>query len=334
MAMYRPKLRQIVPSCRLAVVGLLTACIAASAAAQESKGPPIAAMVNGQPVYLAEVLNAMVKFGKIPNVKAPVKAEEFADTLNQIIERRLVVQMMTRDGGYFTEEEVEKALKEFRSELAENVSLEQAVEKQQLSMDTLRTELIWQIAWNRYLDRNLTDQLQNYFNAHRKNFDGTQVQASHILLRPESAGQSIEQLAQLAEKIREGIESGKISFEQAAERFSVAPSRANGGDIGYFPRQGVMNDAFAEAAFELEPGQVSKPVVTPFGVHLIRVTDIKPGTKQWTEVLDELRTPASVELFEKLAEKEFQAAKIQFAANVPHLDPVTGQLATPTAPAK
>jgi parvulin-like peptidyl-prolyl isomerase len=154
------------------------------------------------------------------------------------------------------------------------------------------------------------------------------------LLRPESAGQSIEQLAQLAEKIRQGIESGKITFEQAAARFSVAPSRTKGGDIGAFPRRGVMHDAFAKAAFELEPGQVSKPVATPFGVHLIRVTNIKPGTKQWTEVLDEMREPASVELFRSMAETELKAAKIQFAANAPHLDPATGQLVTPAAPAK
>ncbi len=287
---------------------MLIACFAAGAAAQEAKGPPVAALVNGEPIYVAEILNALVKFGKIRNVKSPVKADEFADTLNQIIERRLVVQKMTREGGYFTEDEVENALKKFRSQVAENVSIEQELARQGLTMETLRTELIWDIAWNRYLDRNLTDQLQNYFNAHRKNFDGTQVQASHILLRPETAGQTIPQLTQLAEKIREAIESGKISFEKAAERFSVAPSRAQGGDIGSFPRRGVMNEAFAKAAFDLEPGQVSEPVASPFGVHLIRVTDIKPGSKQWTEVLDELRPPASLELFEKLAHEELSGA--------------------------
>jgi peptidyl-prolyl cis-trans isomerase C len=196
----------------------------------------------------------------------------------------------------------------------------------------MRNEMIWQVAWPRYLDRNLTDKLQAYFNAHRNEYDGTQMQASHILLRSEKASESYQQVLEMASKIREAIESGKITWEQAAQKFSVAPSRSNGGDVGFFPRSGVMHDAFSKAAFELEPGKISEPVVTPFGVHLIRAGESKPGTKQWTEVLEQLRTPASVELFEQLAKDEAAKADVVFNPGMPHIDPQTGKLVAPAAP--
>ena len=130
----------------------------------------------------------------------------------------------------------------------------------------------------------------------------------------------------MAAKIREAIEAGKITFEQAAERFSVGPSRAQGGDLGFFPRRGVMSDTFSNAAFALEKDQISQPVESPYGVHLIRVTDTKPGTKQWTEVVNDLRLPASMEMFNNLAEKEHANAKIEFTGIVPYFKPDTHEV--------
>lgn len=297
--------------------------------------PAVAAEVNGEPVFTAEVLTLLLKQNKMKSARSAVSSSDFANALKQLIIRRLVIQLMNREGGYYTDEEIDKALERIKGEVtAQGTPFEQALAKEGITVDTVRAELIWQTAWPRYIERNLSDQLQSYFNAHRKDYDGTQVQASHILLRPERADESPQRVAGLAEKIRQGIESGKITFEQAAERFSMAPSRGSGGDLGYFPRHGVMHEAFASAAFELEPGQVSQPVVTPFGVHLIRVTSIKPGSKQWTEVLDELRIPASAGMLEAITERESQNAKVEFNPNVPHFDPATGNLMTPTAPAK
>ena len=90
----------------------------------------------------------------------------------------------------------------------------------------------------------------------------TEVRASHILVK------NIYQ----AEQIRKDILDGKGSFEEYAREYSKCPSGQNGGDLGYF-RRGQMVPQFEVAAFNLPIGEISKPVWTQFGWHLIKVTD-------------------------------------------------------------
>lgn len=94
------------------------------------------------------------------------------------------------------------------------------------------------------------------------NLDVTEVRASHILVktRPEAV------------KIRKEIVNGDISFDDAAEKYSLCPSSVNGGDLGYFKR-GQMVQPFSDVAFDLKVGQISDPVGTKFGWHLIKVVD-------------------------------------------------------------
>lgn len=91
----------------------------------------------------------------------------------------------------------------------------------------------------------------------------TQVRASHILVHSEED----------AQKLREEILAGK-DFAEAAQEYSKCPSGAQGGDLGYFSR-GMMVPEFDKAAFELEVGELSEPVQTQFGWHLLIVTDKK-----------------------------------------------------------
>lgn len=92
----------------------------------------------------------------------------------------------------------------------------------------------------------------------------SQVRAEHILVKTEAE----------ANDIKAQIEEGKISFEDAAKEYSKCPSKANGGDLGYFGR-GMMVKEFETASFEGEVGKVSNPVQTQFGWHLIKVLDKK-----------------------------------------------------------
>ena len=86
------------------------------------------------------------------------------------------------------------------------------------------------------------------------------IRASHILVQHEYEAQDI--LKSLA--------SGK-SFEELAGKFSKCPSAQQGGDLGSFGK-GRMVEEFEDAAFALQVGQVSKPIRTKFGYHIIKRT--------------------------------------------------------------
>ena len=74
-------------------------------------------------------------------------------------------------------------------------------------------------------------------------------------------------------QIKKDIDNGG-DFAYYAKTYSLCPSGQNGGDLGYFSR-GQMVQPFEDAAFELPVGEVSEPVGTQFGWHLIKVTDKK-----------------------------------------------------------
>lgn len=91
----------------------------------------------------------------------------------------------------------------------------------------------------------------------------TFVKASHLLVKTEAE----------ALKLKEEIAAGK-DFAQAAMEVSLCPSGQNGGDLGYFTK-GQMVKEFEDAAFSMEVGEVSNPIKTQFGYHLIYLTDKK-----------------------------------------------------------
>ncbi len=88
-----------------------------------------------------------------------------------------------------------------------------------------------------------------------------EVKASHILVETE------EEAIRLKEEILSGT-----PFEDIAAEHSMCPSGARGGDLGFFGK-GQMVKEFENAAFDLKVGEISDPIKTNFGWHLIIVTD-------------------------------------------------------------
>jgi parvulin-like peptidyl-prolyl isomerase len=142
--------------------------------------------------------------------------------------------------------------------------------------------------------------LQSYYDRHLKDYQSEEsIKASHILVRDTEGG-----LAKITE-IQNEIKSGKLSFEDAAKKYSSDKSNApKGGDLGYFGRN-MMDPEFEKAAFALaKTGDVSSPVKSQFGFHLILLRDRKPGTKK---TLDEVKSEIASKAL--LEEKKMAAAK-------------------------
>lgn len=88
-----------------------------------------------------------------------------------------------------------------------------------------------------------------------------EIRASHILVEKEYEAEDV------LKKLSEGC-----TFESLAKAYSKCPSGEEGGDLGTF-RKGQMVLAFEEAAFALKIGEISSPVRTQFGYHIIKRTE-------------------------------------------------------------
>ena len=132
-----------------------------------------------------------------------------------------------------------------------------------------------------------------------------QAKARHILVEvDETAPDSeVEAARQKIEHLAERLEQGE-NFAELAKQESEGPSSAQGGQLGWFGRSSMV-EPFSEAAFALEPGQVSDPVRTRFGFHLIKLEDRRePGVKP----LQEVRSQIEMQLAKDMASEKLEDA--------------------------
>lgn len=168
-----------------------------------------------------------------------------------------------------------------------------------LSEEQLRDRLELGLAWQAYVrQRTTAKQLRQYFDAHRRELNGTQLRARHIILKSSSEESKEREAAlRLLSDVRRQVESGSLPFAAAAAKFSEGPSRREGGDVGFFAHRGMMSADFADAAFSLKVGELSEPVETAFGVHLIEVSDERPGQLSLEDVREQVLARISRQLW-------------------------------------
>ncbi|WP_026700456.1 foldase protein PrsA [Salibacterium aidingense] len=143
-------------------------------------------------------------------------------------------------------------------------------------------------------DIEITDKdKQTYYEDNKEDLEA--VSARHILVEKEET----------AVEVKEKLESGE-EFETLAEEYSTDGTASEGGDLGYFNR-GQMVEAFDEAAFQMSPGEISEPVETEFGFHIIEVLDTKTSYEALEsdieDVLKEEQATPENEVIQELMDK-------------------------------
>lgn len=254
--------------------------IVAVAAAPEN----VAANVNGEVIRIDEV-DAVLR--RRPPVSTPLTAEQVRRlrraVLDGLVDDLLLKQFLRLNGPKVEPADVDRLMG----------GLAAAQRKRGKSLadyfrEVGRTEAEVREAWatmlqfQRYADAKATDaELKQYFEANRDFFDRATVTVSHIVLRvPADAPAGERQAArQTLLALRNDIVAGRVGFADAALRHSVCPSARSGGKLSPLTRKDPSQDEpFLRAAFALKVGDLSEPVDTDVGVHLIRVSAKSPGT--------------------------------------------------------
>lgn len=248
---------------------------------------------------------------------AAARAALVKPTLELLVDRCVVLNGLRRDKLAAADGEVDVEIERLKTALARRKqSLDGYLTAQGQTLDDLRDELAWRLSWRRFCEAELTDDaIAAYFDTHRRQFDGTQLRVSHILfaLPNDAASDAQREAIDKAAKLRARIATGEIEFADAARQFSDAPTKADGGDLGFITRRGEQHESFAAAAFALAEGEISPPTRSPYGVHLIQCTAEKPGEKKLAEVREAVVRAATTDLFRRRAKLERSKAKIVYA---------------------
>ncbi len=150
-------------------------------------------------------------------------------------------------------------------------------------------------------------EVKKYYETNRSQFEVKESrQAAHIFVSVDAAsGAEARQKARArAEEIYQQLQKAPAGFAEMAKKRSEDPgSAANGGDLGFIGR-GSMKDVpeFEEALYKLKPGEISAPVESRLGYHIIRLTAVRPGQ---SKSLDEVRGQIEQELKKQLAARRF-----------------------------
>ena len=258
-----------------------------------------AAKVNGEAIYEQAVLRAL---DRVP----PARRTEERPRLVAYLVDNLLIDQSLRAAGYKVEPaEIEKRVTEMKAELKKaGKEFEKMLGELRVNETELRHHIAADLRWYKYANAQATDKVLNdLFTSSKDMFDGSAVKARHILLSPvgkdeKSAEVTVAQLRQLKKTIEGEVDAliaklpagtDKLNTEKArtaamldtfgkyAKDKSECPTKNNGGDVGWFQKAGFIVLPFSQAAFAMQPFQITEPVKTPFGYHLILVTEKRPG---------------------------------------------------------
>ncbi|HEC36389.1 MAG TPA: hypothetical protein ENI39_07635 [Anaerolineae bacterium] len=250
---------------------------------------PLAALVNGQPIYLvdyerqvAQYQAAMATAGEdlasAEGQQRLLQARE--QILNWMIEQVLVEQNAAEQGIVVTDEEVDAAL----AQIVEDIGGEELFQAR-LERDGMIRQDVWNELRAELIGRAVIEQV----------IASVPTTAEHVHAR-----YILVDTREEAERLLAQLQAG-ADFAELARTYSQDEStRATGGDLGFFPRGVLLAPEIEEMAFSLQPGQISPVIESSFGFHIIQVIEREPDRPLNPENLQLLRDQAVQEWLEAL----------------------------------
>ena len=251
----------------------------------------IAARVNDDLVFEASLLTELKSLaGNIPE-----DSEAYLQIRNQLlqsaIDRRLALAYLKKISQHTSDDDIDLALIRLEQRLAlKNQTLDDYLAEKNINRQELKHRIAWQISWTKYSSQFLNDKnYEGFYKQRKTQFDGTQLHVSQILLHIDPNQRNDDETLSLAESILQQIHDEELSFVDAAKKYSDSPTGKTGGVVGLVQFDGAMPMEFNQAAFALKPGEISKPVRTTFGYHLIKLNEIQEGKTSWQMARPRLR---------------------------------------------
>ncbi|NMO21528.1 peptidylprolyl isomerase [Pyxidicoccus fallax] len=314
------------------VAVIAAALLGSGTAARAELVDRVAAVVNRDIITLSEVQQraapemAARANNPDPRKRAEQRAQLMKSALDVLIGEKLLESEISDLGITATEAEVDELVRDVRerNNITDNAQFEQLLTSEGYTMATYRDMLRKQILRDRLLRMKVgakvkiteEDLKAAYAQYARGESQDSEVHARHILVQvdPKATPEQVEAARKKAEAIAAEARRPGMDFSALARARSEGPSASDGGDLGWFKR-GVMVPAFEKVAFTLNEGEVSEPVRTNFGWHVLKVEEKRSvAAASYEEMRPKLEQKLGQEKSEKLLEQ--YVAELRQKANV------------------
>jgi len=244
--------------------------------------PDVIARVNGQDVKKAdfEMLVRNIEMGNGP-IPAERRDEILRQQLDRLITYTVLRQEIAKRNIAVPDTELDQQVNAMRSQFPNEEDFKKALAARNMTVERLREDARVDMCITRMLDGEVAtaapasdDEVKEFYEKNPEKFkQGEAVRASHILLLVDEKADDVTrkkartQIDGILTRAKKGED-----FAELAKAHSQDGSAAQGGDLNFFTR-GRMVPEFEQAAFALEPGQISDVVTTQFGYHIIKVTE-------------------------------------------------------------
>ena len=285
------------------------------------------ARVGGDSISRAKLAGALRKANAAALPEGPQRLQSEASVLERLVNDLLLRQAIARAGITADPAAVDADVQRIKTELASRgVAFEQLLIRTGQDEAGFREQIASELAMRQFVAARVTPEaVQKYFEANRRELDGSLVQVSHILLRPDigRGEQGLTDCLARAREIRSRILQGELTFAEAARAHSAGPSRRREGDLGFIARRSLAHEEFARQAFALAKGEISQPFATPSGIHLLRVTESLPGSLSLARIRPEIEQRLGGDAIRDTIAEARRTTAIEVAAGVAHFDPQT-----------
>jgi parvulin-like peptidyl-prolyl isomerase len=321
---------------------LLLLVLVAAACTVQAQGiyPGDAVRVNDETISYQRFQGFYIEYRNSKGVQVGARGDQLEllkqlriEAMDLMIEQELVKQAAEKEGISGDPAEVDKQIEELRKVFDTDEQLRMKLEGDGYTEASYRRHVERMAAAKAYLDRVRADaadvrdaEVERFYEENEDRLTlPEQVRVRHILLTWKPMGTQDDRAAihKQMEPILDRARAGE-DFAALAREFSEdSATKGNGGDTGFFNR-GTMVPAFERAAFSLEPGEVSDPVDTVFGVHIIKLEEREePRLLPLDDVREQLRDYVREEKMEAVVDAKID--ELRAAADVEVLIPLTAR---------
>ncbi|MGF1511003.1 MAG: peptidylprolyl isomerase [Myxococcota bacterium] len=235
----------------------------------------IAAVVNEDVVTESEVRLA-ARAQNTPEYDAVAREKVFQAALDSLIAEKLIAQKIEEAEIEVTQTDLERAIDDIiKQNSITRAELEQALAARGISMSQYRADLEVQLRRLKLIDMNVRSKVsvsekeirEEYERRARAQPAKELVQIRHIFFRADES-RDIPSATSLANAAYDRVSRGREEFAEVAKEVSEGPTAEEGGSLGEMSTKGLL-PVLADAVKSLEPGDISKPLVTPNGVHVV-----------------------------------------------------------------